>query len=462
MHLSRLLPLGLLLLLAGCREAAPLMFLSVGPETCGGDTSVSDISPDAFTRAAPNLSREERRAFAVGDSLFNDNWVEAPASTSGRDGLGPLFNAQSCSSCHFKDGRGRPPIGDENAVGLLLRLSRPIPGPHGGQLPDPIYGHQFQTRAVVKAKPEGTLRIEYETISGQFDDGSTYTLEKPIYHFDDLAYGAMSPDIQHSPRVAPAMIGLGLLAALPESTLEAWADPDDADGDGISGRINYVWDVAEQKTAVGRFGWKANQPTLRQQNAAAFHGDIGITSPLFDMDSVSDQQTVLHDLPNGGSPEISDEKLDRVTLYTATLGVPDRRDWTAVNVLAGETLFHEIGCASCHKPAAITGEFDEIPALAHQEVRAYTDLLLHDMGPELADGRPDFEATGSEWRTPPLWGIGLIETVNKHTRFLHDGRARNLEEAVLWHGGEAQASADEYRALSRDERETLIDFLNTL
>ena len=419
-----------------------------------------DQSSMAFSLPLRTLPAEDRRAFAVGNNFFNDNWVTAPASTAGRDGLGPTFNAQSCSSCHFQDGRAQPPTPeDPTELGLLIRLS--VPGPTGGPEPVPGYGDQLQDRANNGVPAEGQISINTIEQPGTYDDGTPYSLLAPTYSIAEPAFGPLPEDIQISPRVAPAVIGVGLLEAVPEADILAAADPDDADGDGISGRPNEVADVVNGGTSLGRFGWKANVPSVEHQNASAFHGDIGITSSLFPDENCPPEQSACGAALSGGAPELDAAKLQRVTFYTRTLAVPARRDVGQPETTEGEELFGSLGCASCHLPELRTGESD-IAALSNQVIHPYTDLLLHDMGPGLADDRPDEEATGSEWRTPPLWGIGLVETVNRHTRFMHDGRARNLSEAILWHGGEAEASADAFRALPARARDALIAFLESL
>jgi CxxC motif-containing protein (DUF1111 family) len=244
--------------------------------------------------------------------------------------------------------------------------------------------------------------------------------------------------------------------------LLARADPDDTDENGISGRPNRVWDVASGSVMLGRFGWKANQPRLEQQNSGAFLGDIGITSPLFPRENCTSAQPDCSDAPSGGAPELDADHVTQVDYYSKYLAVPARRDYTDPEVRRGEALFGELGCANCHTTTFKTGIVVDDPELSSQTIHPYTDLLLHDMGEALADGRPDFEADGNEWRTPPLWGIGLFEDVNDHTRYLHDGRARNLEEAVLWHGGEAEATTHAFKALSQTERDALLRFLGSL
>lgn len=436
----------------------------------GGATTVLDKSSNAFSLPANNLSILRRDNFFIGNAFFKQPWVIAPSSTSARDGLGPLFNSNSCQGCHVKDGKGHPPLSREDSfLSTLVRVSIPAETTAQraqlttlGVVPEPSYGDQIQPNAIPGVKAEATPRFDYEEIKGQFKDGEAYSLLKPIIKLDKLNYGALHPQVQMSARVAPVMIGLGLLEAIPEADLVALADPEDKNADGISGRLNQVWDVEVQKTVLGRFGWKANQPTVEQQSAGAFHGDIGISSPLFASTTCSSAQTDCLKAPDGGQPEINQELLDMVSFYASLLAVPARRELNDPEVLKGERLFKAAHCSACHLPELKTGVKPEFPELEHQAIQPFTDLLLHDMGEGLADQRPDFLATGREWRTAPLWGIGLIETVNGHTRFLHDGRARNLMEAILWHGGEAEKSRDAVLNLSQEERNALLRFLNSL
>ena len=429
----------------------------------GGDTTIVTTNRNSFALAAANLNNQERRIFEVGDSFFTQNWVTAPASTEARDGLGPTFNAQSCSSCHTLDGRAQPPAdNDDPERGLLFRLSIPGVDPvTGGPVADPTYGGQLQDRAILTVPPEGRFLVNYREVPGEYEDGTPYTLLQPDYSFAELAFGPTHPDLLVSPRIAPAVFGGGLLEAIPESDILALADPDDADGDGISGRANMVWDVRAGDTRLGRFGWKANVPTLEQQIAGAFHGDVGITSPLFSEENCPDGQADCQAALNGGAPELPQDRLDKITFYNQTLAVPAMRDVDDPQVRDGARLFLKAGCAVCHTPSHTTGQHP-VPAVSGQVIFPYTDLLLHDMGEGLADGRPDFLADGREWRTPPLWGIGLIENVNNHTRLLHDGRARNVAEAILWHDGEGLAAREEFRKMSREEREALLRFLESL
>ncbi|MGB0114542.1 MAG: di-heme oxidoredictase family protein [Ilumatobacteraceae bacterium] len=428
----------------------------------GGDTTREVVGRNSFSFSAPSLSNEERRVFEIGDSFFTQNWVTAPASTDARDGLGPTMNAQACSSCHTLDGRGIPASTDDGELGLLLRLSIPGGDEESEPLPHSVYGGQLQDRSILGVDPEGKLVITYREIPGEFADGTAYSLREPTYTIEDLAFGPIGDDLLISPRLAQQVIGVGLLEAIPEADIVAAADPDDADGDGISGRVNRAWNPRTEQLELGRFGWKANVPTVEAQVAGAFNGDIGITSSLLPDDACTDVQTACLDAPNGGDPELTDSRLGSVTFYTRTLAVPAMRDVDTDSVQAGAELFTDFGCASCHTPTQRTAADTDVVALADQTIHPYTDLLLHDMGEGLADGRPDFAATGSEWRTAPLWGIGLIAEVNSGRFLLHDGRARTLDEAILWHGGEAADAADRFRTADAETRADLIAFLEAL
>lgn len=433
-----------------------------GEQYSGGSATVDNATEEAFGFAIRSLSTDEATAFGVGNSFFRQSWVSAPSSTTARDGLGPFFNAISCAACHFKDGRGRPPLSDgELGKGLLMRISLPGTDAFGAAISDPIYGHQLQDNAIERQIVKGTYTITYQSVTETLADGAVVILQKPTYNIGNLGYGSLAAGHLISPRVANQVMGLGLLEAIDESTLLAFADENDANGDGISGRANYVHDVASNSTRMGRFGWKANQPDIKQQVAAAFVNDMGITSYIFP-DEICPPGVDCNAIPNGGSPEITNANFDKVVLYSQTLSVPIRRNYKEQNVLRGKQLFNDMNCVACHIPKMQTGNSHAITSLRNQTIRPYSDMLLHDMGEGLADNAPDFLATGREWRTQPLWGIGLINTVNKHTRLLHDGRARNVTEAILWHGGEAQASKDKFKQLTAKEREDLLAFINSL
>ncbi len=445
--------LGSLLLLASL--AAAMGTPPPPPEQLpGGATTVFDDTRNAFAFPARNLREEHRPAFFVGNSFFNQTWISAPGSVQTRDGLGPLFNARSCSGCHFKDGRGSPAT-------LLLRISVPGHDARGAPLPDPTYGDQIQGQALPGLPPEADVQVDYDEVEGHFADGERFSLRRPRYRLMRAGYGRPRPDLSMSPRVAPAMVGLGLLEAVPEAAVRALADPDDRDGDGVSGRVNQVWDRHTGAPALGRFGWKAEQPSVLQQAAGAFSGDMGITSSLFPGPSHTARQKACANRPDGGTPEVSDEILRQVALYARTLAVPARRRAQDPVVARGERLFGGAGCATCHHPRLQTGPSD-LPELSGQAIFPYTDLLLHDLGEGLSDRRPTFSAAGSEWRTAPLWGLGLVPQVNGHTFLLHDGRARGVAEAVLWHEGEAGRARKAFTQLPASDRAALIAFVESL
>lgn len=426
----------------------------------GGAGTVFNFGKDAYSTPHSSLSRKHRREFVVGNSFFKDNWVSAPATADNRDGLGPLFHARSCSACHVLDGRGSPPSGDEVMTGLLLRLS--IPGANGPE-PDPVYGGQLAVRAVPGAPPEADARVTWVESEVVLSDGESVKLRRPDIKITRWHYGDPTAGLMIGPRLAPPVFGGGLLEALADEDMEKNADPDDKNGDGISGRVNHVWDAAKKAKAIGRFGWKANQPTLRQQAAEAFNGDLGITTDEHpDENHTAAQAGKLTAFPDGGKPEAGALIVDRMESYLRGLGVPARRNTEDAVIQRGEGLFRGLNCAACHLPDSRTGSDHPFDELRNQTIHPFTDLLLHDMGPELADGRPDGEATGSEWRTAPLWGIGLNAAVNGNTFFLHDGRARSFAEAILWHGGEATASREGFKSLGKDDRAAVVKFLESL
>ncbi len=448
-------------LISGCSQdnsTTPLL----DPDS-GGTATVSNASHKAFAQPAANLDVQRRGQFFIGNAFFNSPWVVAPATAGARDGLGPLFNARSCDACHNNDGRGRPPERpDERPVSLVIQFATPVPGHNNEPGSDPRYGGNLNPFAIGGVAAEGTVQIRHREIHGRFADGEPYTLLAPEYEFTELAYGDLAHDNQFSPRVAPAVFGMGLLEAIPESQLLERADPDDANGDGISGRPNYVWNHLLARAVIGRLGWKANQPDIAHQTAGAFSSEIGMSTSLRPDQNCTEVQTACRAAPTGGSPEISDEIFMHIVRYQQMLGVPSRRHLDSPEVKRGARLFLEAGCESCHRATFTTAASDDKPWLSKQTIHPFSDLLLHDMGPDLADGRADFEASGSEWRTPPLWGIGLQQVVNGHTLLLHDGRARNVSEAILWHGGEAERSQHAFLIMSKADREALLAFINSL
>lgn len=416
----------------------------------------------------------------VGRALFQRLWVAAPASTQAADGLGPLYEARACSACHPRNGRAAGPIEDGQAlpVGLVLRIDRPpltvaeqkrLTDGTISNLPDPVYGAQFQRSAVAGLAAEAVLSVAYTEHPVTLADGTRVTLRSPDYQVSDTAYGPLHPQARLSPRIAPPLFGLGLLDALDEQSILARADPEDADGDGISGRANRAWSHQRQRLAVGRFGHKAGQPDLDQQIQSAFSTDLGLSVPLYPdpAGDCTDRQAACREAPHGDTPRYDSlEAHARVTelvhLYLAHLKAPQARTspdaGTRTDLDAGARLFQQAGCADCHTPNLQTANHSPFPALRNRHIAPYSDLLLHDLGEGLADHRPEARADGSEWRTAPLWGIGMHG--NRH--FLHDGRARTLLEAILWHGGEGRAARDRVAGMDRQQRRQLLAFLESL
>ena len=454
-----------------------------GEDTPGGTatTRESTNTRDAFSRFSRGIGFEGEAKFKIGNAIFRRLWVSAPASTTSADGLGPLFNSRACQSCHFKDGRGHPPkanFPDDTAESMFLRLSIPpetaeqkrlIAEHRVNSIDEPTYGAQLQNLAIQGLDNEGHMHVDYADVPVTLGDGSSVVLRKPTYSITNLKYGALHPKTMLSPRVAPQMIGLGLLEAIPEAQIRAHADPDDKNHDGISGHANEVWSIAENRLKLGRFGWKAGVPSIAEQSALAFAGDMGLSNTLVPKPSgdCTAAEPMCLNAPNGNNPkdgnvEVQPKLFDLVVFYAQNLALPPRRKPDDAVVKHGKELFYAAGCQGCHAPSFTTGAVAGQPQLSNQKIWPYTDLLLHDMGEGLADHRPEGMATGSEWRTAPLWGLGLTETVSGHTLFLHDGRARNITEAILWHGGEAQASRDAYAALSKEERDALDAFVNSL
>jgi CxxC motif-containing protein (DUF1111 family) len=457
------------MLLAGVATAetasvrAELLAVQPGPDL-GGELTIDRADKTAYQQMTPNASGMRFPQFMFGQRQFTTEWDPAPGQVPATDGLGPTFNAIACASCHINNGRGRPPENDEEFESILVRLSVPGSDEHGGPLPLDNYGDQLQHRGVEGVPGEGVAVIEWQTVDGEFADGTPYELRKPVVTFDDMAFDELPPDAMYSLRVANPVMGLGLLEAVPESLLEALADPEDADGNGISGRMNVVWDPVTQTTVTGRFGWKANVPTLVVQTAGAALGDMGITTPVNQTDNCppAQKECVQAIKRHPDELEFRPEFFDQLVRYMKLLAVPRQRDADDPEVQQGQALFYAAGCPQCHMPTLRTEEDKEFPELSNQVFHPFTDLLLHDMGAGLADGRPDYLASGSEWRTPPLWGIGLSATVAGHSTFLHDGRARSVTEAILWHGGEAAGAQQRFVKMKAAERDALLRFLESI
>lgn len=438
--------------------------LLVSEELPGGTGSTSDFSTNAFSHPMSGTRGSLRRDFVVGNSFFKTAWVTSPSSTLIRDGLGPIYNAVSCSSCHLLDGRGRGLPDEDGVVDISLLFRLRVKKRYHQVAPHPEYGGQFQPVGIEGVAGEGEVHVKFKTIRGKFADGKSFELKAPQYEFINLAYGPLGSETIASPRVAPQMIGLGLIEAIKKEDILVHADPDDLNGDGISGRPNLVNSLVLGENALGRFGHKAGKATLIEQNAAAFNGDIGITSSLFPNEECTYVQIDCQNTMT--EADISDDVLEKVTTYTQLLAVPKRRDFNDDGVKNGRAHFYKMNCVACHHPSYQTAVNASHNILENQTIYPYSDFLLHDMGDALADDQEGYlneeSASAREWRTPPLWGLGLVETVNGHTRYLHDGRARSLEEAVLWHGGEAQVAKDRYLKLSAKERSELVSFLKSL
>lgn len=466
--ISPLLALTLFGLLAGCGD--PDAKPEPGEQMQGGSTTVQRFDKDAFSMPSANLTPLRRMDFFVGNAFFRDNWHVARegAHQNARVGLGPLFNTDACQSCHIKDGRGFPPVEGSNqpARSSLVRLSIPATGQieqieRLGAIPEPTYGLQLQDRAIDGHAPEGRIHLRYQPHSITLADGERITLRKPLIDIRELGYGPLHPQTQMSLRVASPMIGLGLLEAIREIDIEHNAVRQAQTGGPVRGQLNQVWDDLHQRTTIGRFGWKAGQPNLDQQNAHAFAGDMGLTTHLLPSDDCTEHQIACRKALQGGTPEVTDKIRAQVLFYTRTLGVPARRGVDEPQILAGKGIFHSVGCAACHRPSYVTGEHPA-PELSEQRIFPYTDLLLHDLGEGLADHRSEFRADGRQWRTTPLWGLRLTATVSGHTQLLHDGRARSVLEVILWHGGEASQARDAVITMGQKHREALLKFLESL
>jgi len=426
-----------------------------------GPLRAEDFPREAFSFPVNGLSEADEDVFYRGRIEFLRSWAFPPAGGE-NSGLGPLFNRISCVACHEKDGRGQPPDGpDERMLSMLVRLSIPGMGPHGEPMPHPAYGGQLNEEGAPGVPGEGRAAMSWEETRVTLGDGTVVALRRPHIDFVDLAYGPLE-GVLFSPRVAPGIYGDGLLEAVPVATLQRIAA--EQAKLGLHGEVNEVFDVVSGQKAPGRFGWKANSPNLKQQIAEAFIGDLGVTTPLFPEAQCANRQQACRDAPKALSqPELSAARLDSIYFYNAHLAPPARRNADDPRTKRGEVLFMNLGCGACHVPSLKTEAHPRFPqTLPSQTIAPYTDLLLHDMGEGLADGRPDFRASGRQWRTAPLWGVGLVPVVNEHSFYLHDGRARSLEEAVLWHGGEGEAAKNAYAALSKGERDALIAFLRSL
>ena len=433
-----------------------------------GSFTVTITDERAYSEPAPVLSLAQWRQFMAGRSVFQRQWASI-VSLDGDWGLGPTFVADRCVACHINTGRGHPPdSADKQPLSTLVRLSVAGRDVHGGPMPHPDYGDQIQNRSLdgstvdlahggTPVPREADLYIDWQEQEVILADGTTVQLRKPQLRIENPAFGPLD-GVMTSLRVAQPLVGIGFLDAVPEETILALAKSQQTLG--FNGRPNRVWDAINQRVALGRYGWKANVPSLRQQIAAAALGDMGVNTNLYPEQNCPPVQTVCRKMLPGNFPELVDVEIDSLTLWLQALAVPARRNMSDAQVQLGEQLFERAHCSVCHVPELVTASsFPQLPQLENQTFRAYTDLLLHDMGDGLADGRPDFEAGPRDWRTPPLWGLGLSRTVTGRSTLLHDGRARNVTEAILWHGGEAETSRKAFSRMTRREREALASFV---
>ena len=457
MKLGSLILVLTVLLCSSCKKDVTVTNYEEQDWLSGGSQTVFETGSGAYGQTFPvKLSAVALKNHEIGDALFDATFITAPAPKNA--GLGPLYNAVSCASCHNNDGRGSAPEDGGHSVSLFLKVSSPGVNEHGGPLDLPGYGVQIQPKATFGKQGEAEVNVHYTYETGTFDDGTSYELRRPTFSIDN-PYIPLPGNYLFSPRFSRPVFGMGLLEAIADATLLMNEDVDDLNNDGISGKANYVWNIHEQKMSIGRLGWKAGVPTVLQQVAAAFNQDIGLTNFIFPYENSLNQSQ--YDAQNNGV-ELSDSLLFASAMYIRTLAVPGRRNVQDVDVIRGKQLFSDALCVKCHVPKQKTKVNMAFPALSNQTIYPYTDLLLHDMGPNLADNRPEYLAEEFEWRTPPLWGIGLSQAVNNHSNFLHDGRARNISEAILWHGGEALQSKIRYKKMSTSDRKALLKFLNSL
>ena len=442
----------------------------------------SDQSPTdphrVYMQPMRDLTPEQLAVFKDGEKAFMTSWVVFPQlNIPNWDymrplpmfewGLGPTFLANSCAACHVQAGRGRTTEARNTPlVQQLLRISIPGETAHGDPKPHPNYGNQLQLFDVITTdknhirQGEADLFVDWLPHSVKLPDGTEVELRKPHIRVENLNFGELGDEVMTSLRNSRVIFGLGYLEAVSETDILAMVKLQKSKK--LNGRVNYVRDDINDKMAIGRLGWKANQPGVRQQIAAAFHGDMGVTSWIYPKQNCPPVQQGCQAMLPGDKIELREQMLDDLTFWVMALDAPAPRDQDKAEVRRGERLFIKAQCAECHVPELRTGAFPALPQLSHRRFRAYTDMLIHDMGDGLADGRPDFKAGPRDWRTPPLWGLGLSKQVNGSTNLLHDGRARNVLEAILWHGGEAMASRDKFVKLKPQEREDLIAFVNSL
>jgi CxxC motif-containing protein (DUF1111 family) len=420
--------------------ATPLAWAEPDFTFLGGDLTSGFTDRNAIQLTAPNVDDQELRLKQLsGFSVFHA--IKKPSQ-----GLGPFFNHNSCSSCHVNNGRGRTIIPRKGlGSSMVVKVSLKGLNTDGSPRNVPKVGEQLLDHTI-KGESRYDIDLEWRSVEGSYPDGTKYVLRKPRLKF--TVGSQKHRAFARSLRMTPPVIGPGLLEAISEETILSWSDPEDSDGDGISGRPQYVPNRRTGSLQLGRFGFRASHPTLEQQSAAAAFNDMGLINPIFQ---------------KGDKPmELTPDDLEKLAVYQKLAGVPAARSQGEPEVVTGRDLFLSIGCDSCHKSTVVTGSH-QYEALSGQTIHPFTDLLLHDMGPELADNRAEYQASGAEWKTTPLWGLGFTQTLsNVEARYLHDGRARTIEEAILWHGGEAEGAKENFKNLTAEQRAALLKFLASL
>lgn len=432
--------------------------ISEGKLSTHQSTKASDKR--ALTHAYSYLSDDELDQFTLGKSFFNIPWVEAPSATTARDGLGPLFNANTCISCHPGNGAGF--ASEKKGIihrSLVFRISQQVALEgfwQSGFKPDPVYGAQLSINGVHGVPFEGTPKVTYSTHDIHYPDGEKVSLRTPHYTFENLNYGPFDKTTIIAPRVALSLVGLGQIEKIPALQIIANEDPEDRDKNGISGKANRVCSLESKDPALcnylGRFTWKASAPTVKHQVAVAMHNDMGLTTPLIAHENCTATQSECLQAPKGRDIDVPMYRLDAVSFYISHLKIPAQRN--PDKHIEGAQHFNQVGCSGCHVTSFVTNE--------NNVIHPFSDFLLHDMGEALSDNRSEFSAQPREWRTPPLWGLGLSKTITKHATYLHDGRAQSIEEAILWHSGEAETIIQRYKQLPRSERQNLINFLRSI
>lgn len=426
----------------------------------GGRHSIAAADKQALSHAYDHLSNDEYDRFILGKSFFTIPWVQAPSTTSARDGLGPLYNANTCISCHSGNGGG---IYHKEKMtvhrSLVFKLARPDFNPSNseteqqlGFIPDAVYGAQFNINATNNVRFEATPRRDYKTRVFTYPDGKTIKLYEPVFSFKNLNYGTLDKDTIVAARIALPLIGLGEIEKIPAKAIVAAEDINDTDNNGISGKANYVYSLLDNKIQLGRFLAKASVASVKQQVASALHNDMSLTSELFPKENCTARQKKCLQAAKGKDIDVPTQRLDAITFYMTHLKIPQQRN--PQKHKRGASLFNQIGCNQCHTNTFTTKE--------NNTIHPFSDFLLHDMGEALSDRRSEFLANAREWRTTPLWGVGLKKIIHENARYLHDGRATTLEEAILWHAGEASSASEKFKQLNSLNRQHIIEFLRSI